>query len=185
MAMSSRVVLEMNPDAGEDTRKAFRRSIGIILGKSQAVAKKSAPADTGQTRNSIHIFRKRPLPTFEGGIVTNLLHAVVMEQGVKPRGKFGPFRLKRIRTKTGKTRVIPKVGYPSIIAWVRRKFGLTGQMGVSRAFQVAWGLHRRGIAPRKFFAKGFKTMKKETDNQIRLLGDQVVKIWEKRRRIEP
>ena len=121
-----------------DMQRKMRSAIVQLIGVALKEAVIQAPANTGLLRNSIHIFRKKPLPRFEGGIITNLPYAILMEEGVLP----GAFKMKTISIK------IPLAPYRALVKFAEEKMGLSGDKAVSVAFAIAWKGHRSGRWPK-------------------------------------
>ena len=126
---------------------------------AQAIAKKEAPADIGNLRNSIFRIRPRP-PQFKGGIQTNVGYALIMEDGRRP-GTF------------------PPVG--AITRWVSRKrkdFGIKKSEIRSVAFLVGRAISRRGIKGRKYFDKALKVTTAKLPEFSRKLGIEIKGAWD-------
>ena len=164
--------LENVPENFFDSMAQLQRSfIDSISAFGQKVAKTRAPKDKGQLSNSIQTIRDFRPPIFVGGIETNVVHAVVAEEGRKP-GSFPPLE--------------------PIIAWVQRHksfFKIKGGKGAKArikgiAFVIARKIQKRGIPSnprfdnRFFFRKAGKAMEFKFKSQIDALGLQIQQAWD-------
>ena len=163
-----KVKTTFNPRFLEEFRDAIISTLDRISSRAQEVAVKNAPADIGQLRNSISVIRNFEPPSFEGGIQTNLPHAIVQEFGRRP-GKFPP-------------------EFP-IARWITRKravFGAAikefggGAKGLRRiTFLVRRKIAKKGFPGKFFFKKAEEAIRREFPNELARLGASIQTSWEK------
>ena len=167
--------VSFNQNMARDTADAIVRTMDRMSGEAQRVAVFNAPKDMGLLVNSIHLIREYNPPSFTGGIRTNVPYGVVMEEGRKPG--WPPF--------------LP------LFRWVVRNIGkFSGGGGGgkretadSRArrltFLIRRKIARKGIPSnpafdkRGFFKKAEAAVRARFDAEIRLLGLEIQRAWDK------
>ena len=152
-----------DPDQfGTSYERALITTIQLISAFAQRWAKIFAPVNTSLLRNSIVLapITRTPTNALQGGIITNVAHALVMEDGRRP-GTFPPVDAMR--------------------RWVflkRGALGISVKQVNSVAFLIGRSISKKGIKGRKYFEAARKKTQAELGQFNSGLFQLILRAWQ-------
>ena len=176
----TRFASSVNKNVPETLDRGLRGLFDFLASEAQATAVINAPANTGQLRGSIQLFRDYRPPVFSAGIQTNLPYAIVMEYGRRAGADFpniGALAFWVVRKRL-RERVRTRVRGGGTIRVVERVVRSIAQ-AERVAFVIGRSIVRKGISARRFFGKAADRIDSLLGPLASELELEVKRAWDK------